>query len=69
MTPNQNVFRPTYRELNNEEKQIIEDIKTKAQELYYLYEKVSSPNNGRYIALGKTNLEESVMWAVKGITS
>jgi hypothetical protein len=69
MTPKVNVFRPVYRELNEQEKQILEDVKNKAQELYDILENVATPTNGRYIALAKTTLEESVMWGVKGITS
>ena len=59
-----NMFRPVYRELSQEEKDKLEEIKNKAQELYDL---IDSPT--RYNALSKTSLEESVMWAVKGITS
>jgi len=67
-----NVFRPEYRELTEEERMRVDDIKIKAQELYDLVEgaiqRTPSPE-GRYISLAKTSLEESVMWAVKGITT
>lgn len=69
---NQNVFRSQYRELNEDEKKLLEDIKNKALELYELMDGAVCENpspKGRHIALGKTSLEESVMWAVKGITS
>lgn len=55
-----NVFRPVYRELTEEEKNLINEIKTKAQELYDLF-----PADA---VKSKDRLEESVMWAVKGIT-
>lgn len=58
-------FRPIYRALLPEEKQLHDDIKTKAAELEALYEKVYT---GRYRALGLTALEESVMWVVKELT-
>lgn len=43
-------------------------IKEKAEELETLYTEASDPDIGREIALAKTNLEQSVMWAVKGVT-
>lgn len=60
-----NVFRPVYRELNEEEKNLIDSIKTKAYELYCFLEVVPA---SREVSLAKTKLEESVMWAVKRIT-
>ena len=66
-----NVFRSAYRELSDEEKEKMEIIKNKAQELYDLIESVVEQNpseQARYISLAKTKLEESIMWAVKGIT-
>lgn len=50
----------------------IHAIKSKAMELYRMFNK--SPDSEstlpdcREIALAKTNLEQAVMWAVKGIT-
>lgn len=67
----EDIFRPEYRELSPEEKQLVDDIKTKAKELYDLIELASTPGpsaTGRYLALAKTSLEESIMWATKGIT-
>lgn len=61
----QNVFRPAYRELNQEEKEKIEAIKIAAQVLYDMYGEWFTREN----SLAKTHLEESVMWAVKGLTS
>lgn len=59
-------FRPVYRNLTPEEKQLHDDIKAKAVELEQLFEKIPQ---GRYLSLGLTHLEESVMWAVKQLTS
>jgi hypothetical protein len=62
-------FRPQYRELNADEKALIEAIKDKAAELEALFTN-ANPNKGdRYHALAITSLEQSVMWIVKGITS
>lgn len=59
-------FRPTYRALTEEEKALHDAIKAKAAELEALFERVKP---GRYRSLGLTALEESVMWAVKELTS
>lgn len=59
-------FRPKYRALSDEEKQLHDSIKNKAEELEQLFEKVGS---GRYQSLAFTSLEEGVMWAVKQLTS
>ena len=66
-----NIFRPVYRELSDEEKQKVSEIKDKAQELYLKFESISQENSlekGNYVVLAKTNLEQSIMWAVKAIT-
>ncbi len=60
-----NTFRKQYRELSETEKEFLDIIKDKAQELFNLFDE--RPNN-RELALAKTKLEESVMWAVKGLT-
>jgi hypothetical protein len=66
-----NVFRKEYRELSDEEKALLDSIKDKAQELYDLMESSVEVNPSRrasQIVIAKEKLEESVMWAVKGIT-
>lgn len=63
--PKADHFNRTYRELTTEEKSRIDQIKSKAEELYVLID----ANQGRACAVAKTKLEESVMWAVKGIAS
>ena len=55
-------FRPTYRALTDEEKQLHDDIKSKATELEDLFDKVK---DGRYKSIAFTHLEESVMFIVK----
>ncbi len=66
------IFRSAYRELSEEEKNIVADIKDRAEELYGVINTYAAQRSGgsmqRYFALAKTSLEESVMWAVKGIT-
>lgn len=50
----------------------VELIKAKAAELFGLYSKFSTNAPGtdaqRHYALAKTNLEQSVMWMIKGIS-
>lgn len=60
-----NTFRQTYRELTEEEKALVNEIKTKAEELEAL---IASAKPGRYASLALTSLETSVMWIVKHIT-
>jgi hypothetical protein len=63
------VFHSAYRELNEDEKAHINSIKNFAQELYNLYPQTEDGRGkSREISLAMTALEESVMWAVKGLT-
>ena len=59
-------FRPKYRALSDDEKALHDQIKDQATVLEGLFEKL---NGGRYQALAFTALEESVMWAIKELTS
>jgi hypothetical protein len=59
-------FRPVYRALTDDEKLLHDDIKSQAQ---ILEELIEQTEGGRYRALALTALEESVMWAVKGLTA
>lgn len=59
-------FRPTYRALSEEEKLLHDEIKQNAVTLELSFNKVK---DGRYKSLAMTNLEESVMWIVKELTS
>ena len=59
-------FRPRYRALTDDEKALHDAIKAKAVELEDLFGQIKP---GRYLSLGITSLEQSVMWAVKELTS
>jgi hypothetical protein len=59
-------FRPNYRKLNDEEIDLLNEIKSKALELEQLYAKA---RDGRYHSLAITDLESSVMWIVKEIST
>lgn len=59
-------FRPRYRALTDAEKEIHDAIKAKAVEMETLFGQVK---DGRYKSLALTNLEESVMWIIKELTS
>lgn len=64
-------FRPKYRALSDEEKTLHDAIKGKAEELESLFKqvKVKEGKDGRYYKEGMLNLEASVMWIVKELTS
>ena len=59
-------FRPRYRALTDPEKALHDQLKYKAEELATLIETIKP---GRYRSLALTALEESIMWAVKELTS
>lgn len=63
-----NTFRTKYRVLSHDEKKLMDDIRGAAEELLHYIEEVSTPDSGREKAIAKTKLEESVMWAIKGLT-
>lgn len=62
-------FRPTYRQLTDEEKALHDAIKTKASDLETLFESVKGGTPSREKSLAFTKLEEAVMWVVKDLTS
>lgn len=63
------VFRKEYKPLSQDQKDLIDSIKDKADELMIRYVTDSGISiDPRYMALAKTELENSVMWAVKAIT-
>jgi hypothetical protein len=59
-------FRPRYRALTDDEKKLHDEIKNKAVELEELFAKVKP---GRYNSLALTELEVSIMWIIKELTS
>lgn len=63
-------FRSKYRELTDAERISIEEIKTTAEKLEQAIERARQLDRagGRELALATTKLEESVMWAIKGVT-
>ncbi len=61
-----NVMRHAYRVLTDEEKAQMQAIKDKGLELWNL---IDSFGASRELSLAKTASEESVMWAVKHITT
>lgn len=66
------IFRKEYKELTPEQKDLMNRVKEKAKELYDLYEEAAPEgersDRARYINIGRTELEDSVMHVVKGIT-
>lgn len=69
----EDVFREKYASLSDEQKQQMADVKTKAKELLTEFYKIvpdgERSERSRCMALAKTNLEQSIMWAVKGVTT
>lgn len=59
------VMRHKYRELLDEEKQAMEEIKDAGEKLHNLLEE---QGHSRELSIAETKVEESVMWAVKHIT-
>lgn len=64
-------FRPRYRALTDEEKVLHDEIKNKAAELEVLFKKVKYPtcDASWYNTWAFKDLESSVMWIVKALTS
>jgi hypothetical protein len=60
-----NRFRTQYRNLSPEEQTLVKLVKETAEQLELLYASLPAP---REASLALTKLEESVMWAVKGVT-
>lgn len=62
----QSRFRPRYRKLEPHEVQMHDDIKEVADDLAKLFDALPK---SRETSLAMTNLEQAVMWAVKGLTA
>ena len=58
-----------YRDLTQEEINLMNEVKDKEAELGDLFEKLSSVGSidKRMIALGRTNLQQGFMWTVRAI--
>lgn len=63
-----NRFRPVYRQLDQQELNKMEQLKTTAEVLAVLIEGLR-PVPTRYTSLALTSLEQAVMWAVKELTA
>ena len=64
-----NTFRKEYRNLTEDENEMLEDIKTQAEKLEAIYHTISAIKGpSREVSLAMTKLEESVMWVVKRVT-
>lgn len=61
-----NETRTEYRELSEDEKQLIAACKARGQEYIDF---LNNLPKSREISLALTNAEQSVMWAVKGLTA
>ena len=65
------VFRKEYKPLSEDTKEHIAFMKEKADNLLHEFNMCTNLElnpDGRAMALAKTKLEESIMWAVKAIT-
>lgn len=63
-----NTYRHQYRVLTEAEKAAMVAIKDKAAELEKLFRSVEASQPIREISLAVTNLEQAVMWGIKGLT-
>lgn len=62
-------FRKTYKVLSDEEQELMNDVKSKAEELHDLIGKAESVGTaGDAIILAKQKLQEAVFWTIHGIT-
>lgn len=64
-------FRKEYKPLSDDAKEHIKLIKSKAEELLHEFNMATNMQlnpDPRMMALAKTNLEQSIMWAIKAIT-
>lgn len=66
-------FRKEYTPLDEEQKQQMAAIKDKAQELLDLFNQAvpqeERSERSRCMAVARTNLEQTIMWAVKAVTT
>lgn len=67
------VFRKEYQPLTDEQKGQMTEIKDQAAKLMDLFQKAvpaeERSEKSRCMNVARTNLEQAIMWAVKGITA
>ncbi len=61
-------FRKVYTPCNENQKALMNNIKDAAMELYDLMQQVEKQHDARCAHIARTRLEESIMWAIKGVT-
>lgn len=61
------IFRKEYVVLSSDQQEAISEVKEIAATLWRRFD-FHGVFSGRELAIAKTNLEQAVMWAVKGIT-
>lgn len=66
-------FRKNYQPLTEEQKTQMAAVKDRAEEMLNLFNKIvpadERSERSRCMAIARTNLEQTIMWAVKGITA
>lgn len=62
-------FRKEYKPLSEAQKMQMEAVKSIAEMLEKAINESITPNNGREMAVAKTQLETAIMWAIKGVTA
>lgn len=69
----EDVFRQRYSKITQEDLFLLREMKEKAQDLYDLIERAKTKEmdrgRNRCLAVAQTNLEQSIMWATKGVTA
>ena len=62
------VFRKEYKPLSDHQKAAMNEIKNNAEILMKSFDQPNLSINVRHLDLAKTNLKQSVMWAIEAIT-
>lgn len=67
-------YRKEFKPLSDEQKELMLKIKEQAEVLETLFGQIGGSqtidaSTGRMVSLAKTNLEQAIMWAVKGVTA
>lgn len=60
------IFKKEYKPLDDSQQSRVNQIKNEAEKLYESFD--WAIGDQRMLALAKTNLEQSIMWAIKAIT-